>query len=314
MSHVKNTLCTDVIKRIIAWLRDRHREGIVCFHNTLLNSFHSLRAPQSKGDSEKPSCGVDEQLPLRGPRSRAHSVSFHVHHEFVQQGVLQISTLQPSSACEWRQSKDQRSITKQAETITNCQHRYTLGNMFWRMEKLWIESSQDLTQPSQQFMSLRKFALSPRQRGAKQICHPGNRRASRSGSPHELSVKEKEGTTTSYTSEDLPISSKREISRRCMTPNIVFPLCFFREILVNALRKTQPTYIHICIHTATLLGDVVLCRLQLLFHRTRQLSWSQRGFTVKDALIWRQDKHRTRSTGRRAPNQLWKVVSSLVNF
>lgn len=135
-------------------MRDWHREGIVCSHNTPLSSCHSLRAPWSNRDSEKPSCSVEEQFPLCGPR--ADSMNFHVCHEFVQQAVLQISALQPRNVCEWRQSKDdKRPVTKQAGTVTNCQHRYTLGKMFWGTEELWTESSWDLTQLSQQFISLR---------------------------------------------------------------------------------------------------------------------------------------------------------------
>lgn len=126
---------------------------------TQLNSFRTLRAPQNNGDLEKSFCSVEEQFPLRGTtwtRTRAHTVSFHVHCEFVWQAELQISTLEPRSTCEWRQSEDERSIMKQAGTITNCQHRYSLGNMFWGTEELWTVSSWDLTQPSQQSMSLRK--------------------------------------------------------------------------------------------------------------------------------------------------------------
>jgi len=54
--------------------------------------------------------------------------------------------------------------------------------------------------------------------------------------------------------------------------NIFFPLSFFRQKSVNALRKTEPSYIHSCIDTAILLGDAVLRRLPLVFHRTGQLS------------------------------------------
>lgn len=266
-------------------MRDWHREWIVCFHNTPLSSCHSLRAPWSNRDSEKPSCSVEEQFPLCSPR--ADSMNFHVRHEFVQQAVLQISTLQPRNVCEWRQSKDERPVSKQAGTVTNCQHRYTFGKMFWGTEELWTESSWDLTQLSQQFISLRTCHPDPNAKRSQTNLPSWKSESKLEQIPHDLSVKEKEGTTTFYTSEDFLISSKREISRRWVTPNIPPP--FFREILVNALRKTEPTDTHICTHTVTLLGDVILCRLPLLFLRTRQLSWSQRGFTLKDDLIWRQE-------------------------
>lgn len=123
---------------------------------TQLNSFHPLRAPQNGVDLEKSFCSVEEQFPLRDPRMRSHTVSFHEHHEFVQQVELQIPTLEPRSTCEWRQSEDERSILRQAGTIANCQHRYCLRKMFWGTEELWTVSSKDLTQPSQQSMSLRK--------------------------------------------------------------------------------------------------------------------------------------------------------------
>lgn len=269
-------------------MRDWHTEGIVCFHNTLLSSCHSLRAPWSNRDSEKPSCSVEEQFPLCGPR--ADSMSFHARHEFVQQAVLQISALQPRNVCEWRQSKDdKRPVTKQAGTVTNCQHRYTLGKMFWGTEELWTESSWDLTQLSQQFISLR-------------TCHPDpNAKRSQTNLPSWKSESKPEQISSWLVSERKRryhhflynrrfsnLFKKRNLEEMGDTKYFP-PLPFFREILVNALRKTEPTYTHICTHTVTLLGDVILCRLPLLFLRTRQLSWSQRGFTLKDDLIWRKE-------------------------
>lgn len=75
--------------------------------------------------------------------------------------------------------------------------------------------------------------------------------------------------------------------KRNLNTKYFLSFSFFREILVNALNKTEPIYTQICMYIATLLGDVVFCRSPLLFHRTRQLSWSQRGFTVNFWTLFR---------------------------
>lgn len=157
---------------------------------TQLNSFHTLRAPQNSSDLEKSFCSVEEQFPLCDPRTSSHTVSFHQHHEFVQQVELQTPIQEPRSTCEWRQSEDEWSMTKQAGTTANCQHRYCLRKMFWETEKLWTVSSQDLTQPSQQSMSLRKCCPDLKAKRS-QIWHPGDHTGSKSGSLHEVSMKEK---------------------------------------------------------------------------------------------------------------------------
>lgn len=166
--HAKNILHADVTKRIAAWMRDRHSGGIVCFHNTLLSSFQNHRSGLLgatvrletwrnppivwKNSVSMPCCS----------RSRAHRVKCHACHEFVWQWRLQVSILHQSTTSEWRQSKDQRLVMKQAGTIMDCEHRYTLGNALGRTEKLWAGSSQDLTQLSQWFMSCRKRCPEPK--------------------------------------------------------------------------------------------------------------------------------------------------------
>lgn len=215
--------------------------------------------------------------------SRAHSVSFHVCHEFVQQGVPQISTLPPSSVCEWRQSKDERSVAKQAGTVTNCQQRYTLGKTFWGTEELWAESSPDLTQPSQQFTSLRKCCPDPKAKRSHTDL-PSWKSESKPEWISSWAVSERKRRYHHF----LHIRRFSNLfKKRNLNTKYFLSFSFFREILVNALNKTEPIYTQICMYIATLLGDVVFCRSPLLFHRTRQLSWSQRGFTVNFWTLFR---------------------------
>nr|XP_013798884.1 PREDICTED: pre-mRNA-splicing factor 18 [Apteryx mantelli mantelli] len=59
---LKIIFCADAIKRIIAWMRDQHSEGLVPFCNVLRGGFHSPRARGAavSGGVENPSHGVED--------------------------------------------------------------------------------------------------------------------------------------------------------------------------------------------------------------------------------------------------------------